>query len=149
MEYSHLQQTKKMGATIWSPLDSGMLTGKYNDDIPKDSRYATNTKRFAQTVKELSTPESQAKIKKIRTLTALARLEFGCTMSQLARAWVVKNPNVSTCSLGASKQEQIVDNLKALDVISKLTPEIMHKIDNILENKPTQAPQFGREQLQL
>jgi aryl-alcohol dehydrogenase-like predicted oxidoreductase len=136
----HLQlvfRKYKMGTTTWSPLDSGMLTGKYNDGIPEDSRYATNKEFFAETVKKLQSPEGQAKIDQVKRLTALAEKELGCSMTHLALAWVIKNENVSTCILGASKPEQIVDNLKALDVLPKLTPDVMQLIEDILDNKPT------------
>lgn len=127
----------KMGTTTWSPLDSGMLTGKYNDGIPEDSRYATNKEFFAETVKKLKSPEGQAKIEQVKRLTDLAEKSLGCSMTHLALAWVIKNENVSTCILGASKPEQIVDNLKALDVLPKLTPDVMQMIEDILDNKPT------------
>jgi len=125
-----------MGTTTWSPLDSGMLTGKYNDGVPSDSRYATNKEFFAETVAKLKSPEGQAKIAQVQKLTKLAEEKLGCSMTHLALAWVIKNENVSTCILGASKPEQIVDNLKALDVLPKLTPEVMKLIDEILGNVP-------------
>lgn len=114
-----------------------MLTGKYNDGVPEDSRYATNKEFFAETVKKLKSPEGQAKIEQVKRLTDLAEKSLGCSMTHLALAWVIKNENVSTCILGASKPEQIVDNLKALDVLPKLTPDVMQLIEDILDNKPT------------
>lgn len=113
-----------------------MLTGKYNDGVPEDSRYATNKEFFAETVKKLKSPEGQEKIAKVKKLTEIAEKKLGCTMTQLALAWVAKNEDVSTVILGASKPEQIIDNLKALDVLPKLTPEVMKSIDDILDNKP-------------
>lgn len=148
-EYAPLQKKYKMGSTIWSPLDSGMLTGKYNNGVPKDSRYATNKEFFAETVKKLESEEGKTKIEQVKKLTALAEKELGCSMTHLALAWTIKNENVSTCILGASKPEQIVENLKALDVLPKLTPEIMKKIDDILDNVPKAAPTFGREKYQV
>jgi len=148
-EYAPLQKKYKMGSTIWSPLDSGMLTGKYNNGVPKDSRYATNKEFFAENVKKLESEEGKAKIDQVKKLTALAEKELGCSMTHLALAWTIKNENVSTCILGASKPEQITDNLKALDVLPKLTPEVLKKIDDILGNVPTPAPTFGREKYQV
>jgi len=136
---------KGLGTTIWSPLASGFLTGKYNDGVPKDSRYATNPEFFKDTVEKLKSPETQAKIQKVKKLTEIAEKELDCTMTHLALAWAIKNENVSTCILGASKPEQVADNCKALKVLPKLTPEIMTKIDEILENKPTQPMLYGRE----
>lgn len=126
-----------MGTTTWSPLLSGMLTGKYNDGVPEDSRYATNKDFFAETVKKLKSPEGQEKIEKVKKLTKIAEEQLDCTMTQLALAWVAKNEDVSTVILGASKPEQIVDNLKALDVLPKLTPEVMQAIEDILDNAPS------------
>jgi aryl-alcohol dehydrogenase-like predicted oxidoreductase len=83
-------------STIWSPLESGMLTGKYNDGIPEDSRYATNKAFFSDAAKQLQSPEGQAKIAKVKELTKLAE-SIGASMSALALAWTIKNPNVSTC----------------------------------------------------
>ncbi|KAI5454237.1 hypothetical protein NCC49_004298 [Naganishia albida] len=149
VEYHPLFRKYKMGTTTWSPLDSGMLTGKYNEGIPEDSRYATNKEFFAETVKKLKSPEGQAKIEQVKRLTDLAEKSLGCSMTHLALAWVIKNENVSTCILGASKPEQIVDNLKALDVLPKLTPDVMQMIEDILDNKPSHPPTFGRETYRL
>lgn len=115
------------------------MTGKYNSgEVPKDSRYATNSAFFSDTVSKLKSPETQAKIAKIRQLTELAEKELDCTMTHLALAWAIKNENVSTCILGASKPEQVKDNVKALKVLPKLNKEVMDKIDEILGNKPAQ-----------
>jgi len=147
VEYKPLFEGHKgLGTTIWSPLASGFLTGKYNSgEVPRDSRYATNSEFFKDTVEKLKSPETQAKIEKIRKLTEIAEKELGCTMTHLALAWCIKNENVSTCILGASKPEQVADNCKALKVLPKLTPEIMQKIEDVLGNKPDQPAQFGRE----
>ncbi|KAK4689853.1 hypothetical protein P7C73_g216, partial [Tremellales sp. Uapishka_1] len=145
VEYAPLFKHSGLGSTIWSPLDSGMLTGKYNNGIPEDSRYATNKAFFADTVKALETPEGKAKIEKVKKLTELAEKELDCSMSHLALAWTLKNENVSTCILGATKPEQIKENVKALDVLPKLTPEIMERIEKILDTTPTPTPAFGRD----
>ena len=143
VEYGSLFKQYQYGTTIWSPLASGLLTGKYNDGIPEDSRFATNKEFFSDTVKSLQTPEGKAKIEKVRKLTKIAE-ELGGTATHLALAWAAKNENVSTVILGATKVEQIHDNCKALLVYEKLTPEIMEKIEEILDNKPKPAPSFGR-----
>lgn len=98
VEYAPLYEQFKYGTTIWSPLASGLLTGKYNDGIPEDSRFATNKDFFSSTIKALETPEGKAKIEKVRKLTPIAE-RLGGTMGQLALAWAAKNPNVSTVIL--------------------------------------------------
>lgn len=143
VEYAPLYDQFKYGTTIWSPLASGLLTGKYNDGIPEDSRFATNKQFFSETVKQLQTPEGKAKIEKVKKLTAIAE-KLGGNATQLALAWAAKNPNVSTVILGATKVDQIIDNCKAVALIDKLTPEIMEEIEGILENKPKPTPTYGR-----
>jgi len=101
-EYEPLWRYEKYGSTIWSPLDSGLLTGKYNDGIPEDSRYATNKGAMESNVKELTSPEGKAKIEKVKQLTKIAE-ELSCSMTNLALAWTIVNKNVSTCILGATK----------------------------------------------
>jgi len=132
-----------LGTTIWSPLASGLLTGKYNDGIPEDSRYSTNSTFFANDIENLKGPVGQAKIEKVRKLTAVAE-RLGFKVHQLALAWAAKNPNVSTVILGATKVEQLVDNIKALDLIDLLTPDIMEEIEGILDNKPKSPANYGR-----
>jgi voltage-dependent potassium channel beta subunit len=145
-EYDGLYRKYGLGTTTWSSLASGLLTGKYNDGIPDDSRFNTNSEFFKDTIKSLREPEGQAKIQKVRELTKVAE-ELGCSVSSLALAWVAKFPSTSTVILGASKPEQIIENLKALDVIPKLTPEVLEKIEKILGNKPEPAPTYGRPPL--
>ena len=144
VEYAPLFQQFEYGTTIWSPLASGLLTGKYNDGIPTDSRFATNKSFFQDTVKELQSDAGKAKIEKVRKLTKVAE-KLGGTASQLALAWAAKNENVSTVILGATKVEQIHDNCKALKLLPKLTPEHMEEIEGILGNKPKAPSTFGRE----
>lgn len=143
VEYAPLFQKHGYGTTIWSPLASGMLTGKYNDGIPEDSRFATNTAFFDSTIKSLQAPEGQAKIEKVRKLTAIAK-KLDASVAHLALAWAAKNPNVSTVILGATKVDQIKDNCKALALIDKLTPEVLEEIEAVLENKPSGPNSFGR-----
>ncbi|KAK7725131.1 hypothetical protein SLS57_004044 [Botryosphaeria dothidea] len=144
VEYDPIFKQFQYGTTIWSPLASGLLTGKYNDGIPEDSRFANNKAFFEDTIKKLKEPEGQAKIEKVKKLTAVAE-RLGGTPSQLALAWAAKNPNVSTVILGATKVEQIHDNCKALKLLDKLTPEVLEEIEKILDNKPAAKPTFGRE----
>ncbi|KAJ4342977.1 hypothetical protein N0V87_000695 [Didymella glomerata] len=134
-EYAPLYEKFQYGTTIWSPLASGLLTGKYNEGIPEDSRFATNKDFFKKTVEELKSEEGQAKIEKVKKLTKIAE-KLGASTSQLALAWAAKNPHVSTVILGASKVEQVHDNCAALKLLPKLTPEVMEEIEGILGNKP-------------
>lgn len=119
-----------LGTTIWSPLAAGFLTGKYLNGIPDDSRLAIQgfdwlKERWVQ----------EAKIEKVKKLAVLAQ-EMGVSLAELAIAWTIKNPNVTTAILGATKKHQLEENLKALQVLPLLTPEIMEKIEQILQNKP-------------
>ena len=120
------------GTTIWSPLAQGILTGKYNDGIPADSRYGTVSKDDAG---KFDKPEVKAQIQKVRKLTPIAE-KLGGNMAQLALAWALFNKNVSTVILGATKPEQITDNCKALEMQTKITTDIMLQIDEILGNAP-------------
>lgn len=96
VEYGPLYKQIGTGTTIWSPLDSGLLTGKYNDGIPEGSRYSTNKEMMSSNIKALETPEGKAKIEKVRQLTKVAE-ELGSTVTHLALAWTLVNKNVSTC----------------------------------------------------
>lgn len=144
VEFKPLFDQFGYGTTIWSPLASGLLTGKYNDGIPADSRFATNKAFFENTVNSLQTEEGKAKIEKVKKLTTIAE-KLGGTTTHLALAWAAKNPNVSTVILGATKVEQIQDNCKALAMIDKITPEIMEEIEAVLDNTPKPPATFGRE----
>lgn len=129
-DYLPVFQNMGLGTTIWSPLAAGFLTGKYTDGIPEGSRLAI--KGFDWLKDRWLQDE---KIKKLKKLVLLAE-KLGVSMASLAIAWTIKNPNVSTAILGATKKEQLYDNLKALEVVSKLTPDVMDKIEKILLNKP-------------
>lgn len=120
-----------LGTTIWSPLASGLLTGKYNEGTPTDNRLHIEGMDW---LKERTLGES-SKIEKTKKLSKLAS-DLGTTLPKLAIAWTVKNPHVSTTILGASKVGQLEENLKALEVLPLLTPKVMDKIENILKNKP-------------
>lgn len=143
-EYEPLWRLEGFGSTIFSALGSGFLTGKYNDGVPKDSRYGINLIGSADNrLKYLNSDEGKAMIEKVKEMTKIAE-ELGGSMTNLALAWTLKHPNVSTCILGATKPEQIKENVKALDMYPKLTPEVMDKINGILSNTPAVAPNYGR-----
>jgi len=125
-EYLPLYEKLGYGTTIWSPLASGVLSGKYNDGIPKGSRLALPDMAWLK--KEVLEPSRLAKIK---ALAGVAK-ELGCTMAQLAIAWCTKNPHVSTVITGASRKEQVVENMKAIDVADKLDDGVMARIEAIL-----------------
>ncbi|KAF9926900.1 hypothetical protein FBU30_003621 [Linnemannia zychae] len=135
-EYLPLFKNYKMGATIWSPLASGLLSGKYNEGIPSDSRLAIQDNAVMKRLREaLDTDDGRAKIAKVVKLGQLAK-RLDCTTSQLALAWCLKNPNISSVITGASKPSQIEENVKALQVVPLLTDEIMTELEEILANKP-------------
>ncbi|CAA7264940.1 unnamed protein product [Cyclocybe aegerita] len=143
-EYAPLYKKYHIGTTTFSSLAYGMLTGKYNNGIPENSRFATHSDFFKDTIKQLELSEGKEQIRKVKELTALAEKELGTTMAALALAWVAKNPNTSTVILGASSPEQLLENLKAVEVVPKLTPEIMHRIEKILGTEPEPLPSYGR-----
>jgi len=122
-EYLPLFKKYGMGTTIWSPLASGILSGKYDHGIPPESRLAKEAWLIPSDFQELV-----AKVKKISQIAD----SLSCTTSQLALAWCLKNPNVSSVITGATKKEQLLENLEAIEMKSALTPEIMKKIDGIL-----------------
>ena len=135
VEFAEIYKNIGMGTTIWSPLASGLLSGKYNDGIPKGSRLSLEGFDW---LKEKVLLEDR--VKKVKKLSELAA-KLGTTTAALSIAWCVKNPNVSTAILGATKKQQLLDNLKALEVAEKLTPEVMEKIETIMKTKPA-APEF-------
>lgn len=142
-EYAPLYKNYQYGLTIWSPLASGLLTGKYNDGIPQGSRFDQKKEMFNDTIQSLQSESGKAKIEKVQKLTKIAQI-LNCTTSQLSLAWAASNPNVSTVILGVTKPEQLEENLGALKVMDKLTPEIHAQIEEILQNKPDEQPNYGR-----
>jgi voltage-dependent potassium channel beta subunit len=135
VEYSQLYKTVGLGTTIWSPLASGILSGKYNDGMPDSTRLSMDGLEW---LKDANLVEE--KIEKVRKLSALAK-EIGTSMPKLAIAWCLKNENVSTVILGASKSSQLEETLTAIDDVEKLTDEVMEQIEGLLDNRP-QAPAF-------
>jgi len=146
VEYAPIYKKFGYGTTVFSALASGLLTGKYNKGIPKDSRYANHTDlSFMKAAADsLSTEEGKSKLAKIDALMELAEKELGCKVQHLALAWVAQQPQTSTVILGASRPEQVLDNLKALEVVPKLTPAILEKISKIIDNEPAQEATYGR-----
>lgn len=132
-EYDILYRELGYGTTIWSPLASGLLSGKYNNGIPEGSRATLAGYDWLR--EHVITPQ---RVEKVKQLVPIAG-DLGCSMAQLALAWCLKNPNVSTVITGASRAEQVHENMKALDVVVKLTPEIMETIDAVLGNNPNKA----------
>jgi voltage-dependent potassium channel beta subunit len=128
-EYARIFRDLGVGTTVWSPLASGLLTGKYNDGIPADSR--AMLKGYEWLKPAITDPKRIDIVKKLVPIAA----DLGASMAQMAIAWCLKNPNVSTVITGASRMEQVKENMKALDVVDKLTPDVMQRINEILGNK--------------
>jgi voltage-dependent potassium channel beta subunit len=135
VEYSQIYKTVGLGTTIWSPLASGYLTGKYIDAPKKNVRL--KREELGWLADKLFTPDNETKVQNLMTFAA----DHGFSLPQLGIAWCLKNENVSTVILGATKSSQLKETLKSAELVSKLTPEIMHDIEAILQNKP-QHPQY-------
>jgi voltage-dependent potassium channel beta subunit len=133
-EYAPLYDDIGLGTTIWSPLASGLLTGKYNDGIPEDSRLATDGYEWLQDHVLV-----EEKLETVRQLTEVAE-GLGCTTAQLALAWCLQNPHVSTVITGASRPEQVEENMQALEVAETLDSDVMDRIASILDNEPAPRP---------
>ena len=129
-EYLPLYREIGLGTTIWSPLASGLLSGKYNNGIPSDTR--AKLKGYEWLQEYVLTPQNIEKVKKLQDIAK----ELGSTVAQLALAWCLKNPNVSSVITGATRPEQVVENMKAPEVVPKLSSEVMEKIEVVLGNKP-------------
>lgn len=140
-EYAPLYKEFGLGTTVWSPLAGGLLTGKYNRGIPRGSR--PTLPRYEWLRDRYEGPEAEAKIHKIKMLESIAA-EVGATLAQLALAWCLKNPNVSTVITGASRAEQVTENVKSLVVAPLLTREILDRIEAVLDNKPAPEKDFRR-----
>ena len=133
-EYATLYKEHGLGTTIWSPLASGLLTGKYSKGIPEGSRLANMAwLREAFEKENMLGTETLSKIDKLQTVAG----EVGCTLSQLAIAWCLKNPNVSTVITGASRIEQVDENLKSDQFVDRMDDGVMKRIESILGNKPS------------
>ena len=134
VEYDQIYKTVGLGTTIWSPLASGVLTGKYNEG------FADNTRLGIAGLEWLKDRTlADANLERVRKLTSFAK-ELGTTMTLLALAWCLKNENVSTMILGASKTAQLEENLKVFDVVPLLTDQVMEQIEVLLNNTPERPP---------
>jgi voltage-dependent potassium channel beta subunit len=125
-EYARLYEDFGIGTTTWSPLASGLLSGKYRDGVPPDSRAAISG--FEWLAERILEP---TKLAKVQLLVPIAH-DLGCTLAQMSIAWCLANPHVSTVITGASRPSQVVENMKAQDVVPKLTPEVMARIDAVV-----------------
>ncbi|MEX1213741.1 potassium channel beta subunit family protein [Saccharospirillum sp.] len=140
-EYRPIYEQYGLGTTIWSPLASGILTGKYLDGIPDDSRM--NLPGYEWLKDNLLSDAGKVRLEKVRQLKPIAD-ELGLSLTHLSLAWCLNNPNVSTVILGASRLSQLEDNLKAMDVTDKLDATVMERIDAVLDNKPAGPERFGQ-----
>jgi len=126
VEYERLFREYGYGSTTWSPLASGLLTGKYNDGVPEGSR--GSLPQYSRLLEKLT---DRVLLEKVNKLTEIAD-DLGATTAQLAIAWLLKNPNVSTVITGASRVEQVHQNMKAVDIVEKLTPDVMEAIEKVI-----------------
>ncbi len=134
-EFLMIFKSVGLGTTIWSPLASGLLSGKYNDGIPEGSRFALSGFDW---LKDRWMKDDL--LNRVKNLSNLAQ-ELGITTSQLSIAWCIKNPDVTTAILGATRKEQLIENLGALEAAEKLTPSVMSRIEEIVQTKPV-LPEF-------
>jgi aryl-alcohol dehydrogenase-like predicted oxidoreductase len=150
-EYSRVFKELGYGSTIWSPLAGGLLTGKYDAsrEFPADSRLGlqNNSKWLRE---QLLSGKGMNGLEETNLDTILAKVDglkpvteqLGCSLAQLSLAWCLKNPNVSTVITGASKVSQVVENFKSLEVLPKLTPEVLEQIEKVLNNRPLPRKDF-------
>ncbi len=131
-DYLHLFKHQGMGTTIWSPLSSGLLTGKYLGEVGA-TRLSIQGMEWLQ--ERNITPSRLEKVKALKNISE----KIGLSVSVFSLAWCLKNPNVSTAILGASKVSQLEENLKAIDALEKITSEIMQQVDEVMGNKPVLA----------
>ena len=128
-EYRRLYEDIGLGTTIWSPLASGLLTGKYADGVPEDSRGAL--KGYEWLRDRLTDEQKNAAVLELRTVAD----ELDCSLAQLAIAWCARNPHVSTVITGASRPEQVEENMQALDVLPRITDEVAERMEAIVEGR--------------
>ena len=147
--YVELFQDYGLGTTIWSPLCSGILTGKYNNGIPEGSRF-DKAKRWKFIYDQYFGTEevSTATVGKLNALAAIAE-RLGCSQAQLALAWTLKISDVTTCILGASSEKQLNENIDTLAFVDKLTPEILKEIEDILGNRPSRGIDYRNANIPL
>lgn len=141
-QFQRLYARCGIGLTVFSPLKMGLLSGKYNEATtqpPPGSRFAESNDKYANYVRSEWENEWAGTIRTVQGLQGLAD-KMGVKLSQLALAWCLKNENVSSVITGASRPEQIVDNVESLKLLPRLTPEVMAEIDEYLRNAPEQDP---------
>ncbi|EAR82827.1 aldo/keto reductase family oxidoreductase (macronuclear) [Tetrahymena thermophila SB210] len=145
VDYARLFDKARMGSTVWSPLAGGILTGKYNiGGIPSGARWeAFNEDFYLQGVWEsyFAADKKEKLIKLLTSLESLAK-ELGMTQAQLAMCWVIANKDVSTAITGCSRPEQLEETVKCVELYKKITPEVIKKVDEILDNIPDQGVDF-------
>lgn len=134
VEYSQIYKTTGLGTTIWSPLASGFLTGKYKNNTDPNARL--NRGELGWLAERLLQEQNHIIVDKLSSLAA----DLGTSLPKVGVAWCLKNPNVSTVILGATKPQQLQETLQATEVVPLLTPEIMEQIERILNNKPQHPP---------
>jgi voltage-dependent potassium channel beta subunit len=133
VEYAPLFDRFGLGSTIWSPLAGGLLTGKYSAGIPEGSRATLPGYEWLRS--RFEGEKAASKIETVQRLQPIAD-ELECTMAQLALAWCLTNPNVSTVITGASRLEQVTENMAAMEVVERLSPDVLERIEEIVDNKP-------------
>ncbi len=133
VELEPLTRRIGLGLTTWSPLASGLLSGKYNDGVPAGTRVSLPGYEWLRD--QVVGPGARDKLAKTRALTPIAA-ELNCSLAQLAIAWCVRNPRVSSVITGASRPEQVVENMAALDVANRFTPSLLQSLENVLDNRP-------------
>ena len=138
-EYSRLYTEIGLGTTIWSPLAGGILTGKYSEGIPENTRVTLEGYEWLRELFE--NEQGETWIEQARQLMPIAE-ELGCSLAQLALAWCLKNPTVSSVITGASRAEQVNENMRALDIVEQLDDGIMEQIEEVLQNKPDPVEDF-------
>ena len=138
-EYAPLYERFGLGTTIWSPLAGGLLTGKYNEGVPQGTRSTLEGYEWLRS--RFEGEQAMANIEKVRKLAPIAD-DLGCTQAQLAIAWCLVNPRVSTVITGASRSEQVVENMAAMEVVERLTPEVLERIESVVGNRPEAEPDW-------
>ncbi len=141
-EYARLYDAFQLGLTVWSPLASGILTGKYDQGIQEGTRFTLEGYEWLR--QRLESDEGKRQVKAVRDLKPIAD-DLGASRAQLALAWALKNPHVSTVITGASRAEQVRENMKAIDVAEKLTPDVMETIEQVLGTRPAPLEMYGRD----
>ncbi len=134
-EFSRLYAKVGLGLTTWSPLASGLLSGKYNDGIPPGSRASLENMKWLK--ESVVTPQNVETVKQLQ----LVAKDVGCTVAQLSLAWCLKNPNVSTVITGATKPEQVDENMKSAEFVSALDSSVMERIEAVLQKRPGLGPE--------